>query len=97
MSQTSFNKMDSYLREQNRSNVSSLIVTGAWVEGMYIASNIVRESGDKELSDRIAEQKNVVNILEIILSNYASDAGFAELVRSEERRVGKECRAGWET
>ncbi|HHU59112.1 MAG TPA: hypothetical protein GXZ39_12560 [Bacteroidales bacterium] len=84
MSQTSFNKMDSYLREQNRSNVSSLIVTGAWVEGMYIASNIVRESGDKELSDRIAEQKNVVNILEIILSNYASDAGFAELVQSVE-------------
>ena len=84
MSVTSFNKMDSYLREQNRSNVSSLIVTGAWVEGMYIASNIVRESGDKELSDRIAEQKNVVNILEIILSNYASDAGFAELVQSVE-------------
>lgn len=80
MSVTSFNKMDSYLREQNRSNVSTLIVTGAWIEGLYIASNIVRESGDEELSNRIAEQKNIINILEIILSNYASEPNFGELV-----------------
>jgi hypothetical protein len=80
MSVTSFNKMDSYLREQNRGNVSTLIVTGAWIEGLYIASNIVRESGDKELANRIAEQKNIINILEIILSNYASEPNFADLV-----------------
>ena len=81
MSVTSFNKMDSYLREQNRSNVSSLIVTGAWIEGLYIASNVVKESGDKELSIRIAEQKNIINILEIILSNYEKEANFASLVK----------------
>lgn len=80
MSVTSFNKMDSYLREQNRSNVSTLIVTGAWVEGLYIASNVVKESGDKELSIRIAEQKHIVNILEIILSNYDNEPNFAALV-----------------
>src|SRR5690554_5610643 len=80
MSITSFNKMDSYLREQNRSNVSTLIVTGAWVEGLYIASNVVKESGDKELSIRIAEQKHIVNILEIILSNYDNEPNFAALV-----------------
>jgi hypothetical protein len=81
MSVTSFNKMDSYLREQNRSNVSSLIVTGAWIEGLYIASNVVKESGDKDLSLRIAEQKNIINILEIILSNYEKEADFASLVK----------------
>lgn len=80
MSTTSFNKMDSYLREQNRSNVSALIVTGAWVEGLYIASNVVKESNDKELSIRIAEQKHVINILEIILSNYDNEPNFASLV-----------------
>jgi hypothetical protein len=80
MSITSFNRMDSYLREQNRSNVSTLIVTGAWIEGLYIASNVVRESGDENLSIRIAEQKNVINILELILSNYSAEPAFAALV-----------------
>ena len=80
ISLTSFNKMDSYLREQNRSNVSSLIVTGAWIEGLYLSTEIVRESGSKEIADRIAEQKNVINILEIILSNYSTEANFSDLL-----------------
>lgn len=80
ISLTSFNKMDSYLREQNRSNVSSLIVTGAWIEGLYLSTEIVRESGSKEIADRIAEQKNIINILEIILSNYSTEANFSDLL-----------------
>ncbi len=80
MSVSSFNKMDLYLRDQNRSNVSTLIVTGTWIEGLYIASNVVRETKSKELSIRIAEQKNVIDILEIILSNYISEPNFASLV-----------------
>ncbi|TCO10951.1 hypothetical protein [Natronoflexus pectinivorans] len=81
MSVSSFNRMDNYLREQNRSNVSTLIVTGAWIEGLWIATNVVRQSGDKDLKIRIAEQKNVINILEIILSNYTSEPNFAELAK----------------
>ena len=80
MSVSSFNKMDSYLRDQKRSNVSTLIVTGTWIEGLYIASNVVKETNDKELAIRIAEQKNIIDILEIILSNYISEPNFAILV-----------------
>ncbi len=85
MSVTSFNKMDSYLRDQNRSNVSSLIITGAWIEGLYIAANVVKETNDKDLSIRIAEQKHIINILEIILGNYANEPNFAELVSDMEK------------
>ncbi len=80
MSVSSFNKMDAYLRDQNRSNVSTLIVTGTWIEGLYIASSVVKETKSKELSIRIAEQKNIIDILEIILSNYISEPNFATLV-----------------
>lgn len=80
MSVSSFNKMDSYLRDQNRSNVSTLIVTGTWIEGLYIASSVVKETKSKELAIRIAEQKNIIDILEIILSNYLSEPNFASLV-----------------
>jgi hypothetical protein len=80
MSVSSFNKMDAYLRDQNRSNVSTLIVTGTWIEGLYIASSVVKETKSKELSMRIAEQKNIIDILEIILNNYISEPNFSSLV-----------------
>ncbi|MDG5799384.1 hypothetical protein QA597_03310 [Marinilabiliaceae bacterium ANBcel2] len=80
MSISSFNEMDNYLRDQNRSNVSSLIVTGTWIEGLYIAANVYEQTGDENIAHSIAEQKNVINILEIILDNYSSEPNFAELV-----------------
>ena len=76
---SSFNKMDSYLREQNRSNVSSLIVAGSWIEGLYITGSVIEQTNNKDLIDRLAEQKDIVNILLIILENYKNDPNFAEL------------------
>ncbi len=81
----SFNKMDSYLREQKRSNVSTAIVTGAWIEGMYITCNVIEQSNNKELINRLGEQKDIVNILLIILNNFSqADPNFAALVKQME-------------
>ncbi len=80
MSVTSFNKMDSYLREQKRSNVSSLIVAGAWIEGLYISSKVIEETNNSDLIDRIGEQKDIIDIILIIMNNYSNDPNFAEMV-----------------
>lgn len=85
ISVSSMNKMDSYLRSQNRSNVSSLIVAGAWIEGLYIASNVVEQTNNPELTNRIAEQKDIVDILMIILNNYNKDENFAKLATEMEK------------
>ena len=82
---SSFNKMDSYLRSQKRSNVSSLIVTGAWIEGLYISSSVIEQTNNENLINRIAEQKDIINIIDIILNNYNKDPDFAELAQ----RLGK--------
>lgn len=82
---SSFNQMDSYLRSQKRSNVSSLIVTGAWIEGLYITGNVIEQTNDENLINRVAEQKDIINIIEIILQNYGNDPDFAELAK----RLGK--------
>ncbi len=82
---SSFNKMDSYLRSQKRSNVSSLIVTGAWIEGLYITGSVIEQTNDEGLINRVAEQKDIINIIEIILHNYSKDPDFAELAK----RLGK--------
>ena len=80
MSISSFNKIDYYLREQRRSEVSTLIITGAWIEGMYLSAMVYNEAKDKQMADRIAEQKHVVEILEIVLDNYRSQPNFPSLV-----------------
>ncbi|WP_016778643.1 hypothetical protein [Anaerophaga thermohalophila] len=80
ISVTSFNQMDSYLRNQNRSNVSALIITGAWVEGLYIASDVIEKTNDEELISRLGEQKEIVDILYIILKNYEQNNNFKELI-----------------
>ncbi len=85
ISVNSFNKMDSYLREQKRSNVSTLIVTGAWIEGLYIAGNVIQATKNEELINRIGEQKDIIDILLIILNNFSNDPNFAEMVTRMEQ------------
>lgn len=80
MSVSSFNQMDSYLRNQNRSNVSALIITGAWIEGLYIASNVIDKTNNDELISRLGEQKEIVDILYIILKNYEQNSNFESLI-----------------
>ena len=81
LSVSSFNEMDKYLREQKRSNVSTAIVAGAWVEGIFITCKVIEQTQDPELINRLGEQKDIVCILLIILNNYSrGDANFQELV-----------------
>ena len=81
LSVSSFNEMDKYLREQKRSNVSTAIVAAAWVEGIFITCQVIEQTQDPELINRLGEQKDIVGILLIILNNYSrGDANFQELV-----------------
>ncbi len=81
LSVSSFNEMDKYLREKHRSNVSTAIVAGAWVEGIYITCRVIEQTNDAELVNRLGEQKDIVGILLIILNNYSrGDANFQALV-----------------
>jgi len=75
-----FNQMDRYLRENNRSNLSSLIVAGVWIESMYLLSEVIKESPNAELSEKIGEQKIILSNLMLLLKNYERDPKFAELI-----------------
>ena len=81
LSVSSFNEMDKYLREQKRSNVSTAIVAGAWVEGIFITCKVIEQTQDPELINRLGEQTDIVGILLIILNHYSpGDAHFQEPV-----------------
>jgi len=79
-----FNNMDSYLREHKRSNVSAMIVTGLWVESMYIAIQVNKDKPNKKIVERIGEQKIIVGQLLLILKNFKSDNNIALLTKDIE-------------
>lgn len=76
----SFNDMDRYLRTNNKSNLSVLIITGVWVEGMYLATQVYKEKPAPELKDRIGEQKIILEKLMLFLENFKNDKHFQSLL-----------------
>ncbi|MCP4311691.1 MAG: hypothetical protein GY790_10545 [Bacteroidetes bacterium] len=79
ISTSSLNRMDDYLRSQKRGHLSALIISGSWLEGLYIATEIAITNPSDELVERIGEQKLVLEQIMYILSVYENDAYFAEL------------------
>lgn len=76
----SFNQMDQYLRDNNRSNLSALMVIGVWVEGLYLATQVAREKPHPDLAERIGEQKIILEKLILIVKNFAKDKQFTNLL-----------------
>jgi hypothetical protein len=76
----SFNQMDKYLRSDNRSNLSTLMVTGVWIEGLYLATQVAKSNPNPQLAERIGEQKIIMGDLMLVLENYKNDKNFSKLI-----------------
>lgn len=76
----SFNVMDKYLRSNNRSNLSALMIAGVWVEGIYLATQVQKDRPNKKLAENIGEQKTMLGELMIILNNYKKDKYIEDLI-----------------
>ena len=80
---SNFEDMYRYLREQNRSSLTILMLTGGWLEALHIAAQIDKLNTDeewhKELSERIGEQKVTLDQIMILLSVYQNDHNIQKL------------------
>lgn len=79
ISQQSFNRMDQYLRENNRRNLSTLIIAGVWIEGMYLVTQVAKDNPHEKIKDAIGDQKSIVTIILGLLNNYKKEVFFKEL------------------
>lgn len=66
----SYSQIDTYLRANERGQLSALMIIGVWLEGQYIATQVVNKYPDNILSDRIGEQKIILNDLILLISPY---------------------------
>lgn len=72
ISVNSYNQIDKYLRDNDRGNISALMIAGVWIEGQYLATQVALTHSDKILHDRIGEQKIILGDLLMLLRPYAN-------------------------
>ncbi|MDR2848644.1 MAG: hypothetical protein LBV39_06015, partial [Bacteroidales bacterium] len=80
ISQQSFNKMDRYLRQSGRGNLSVVMVTGVWVEAMYLSCQFYNDRPNDRLAESIAEQKLLLTELLNMLQIYKNQKEVADLI-----------------
>lgn len=68
---------DAYLKTNKRTEISSLILTGGWIESMHFSIAAYNYKPNDELKYRIAEQKQALgNIIKLINSHNLPDANM---------------------
>lgn len=75
-----FNAINSYLQDNNRSNISLMLLVGGWSEAMGILCDVAAQStGQRDLIEGIGEQKVILEQLVLLLTLYKDDPGVALL------------------
>jgi len=70
LSVDSYSRMDEYLRKNNRSQLSALMVVGVWLEAQYFSTQVIRQYPNNLLRERIGEQKSFLDDLIRIFTPY---------------------------
>jgi hypothetical protein len=79
----SYTQIDKYLRDNDRGQLSSLMIIGVWIEAQYLATQVMKEYPDPMLRDRIGEQKIILNDLILLANPYCNrDTEFGSLCKN---------------
>lgn len=78
---TGFDKMNHFLQEGKRTNISVLIGFGTWIESMYLATNYQKVVDKDVILERIAGQKFVIDLICQMLDRYNKDENIKQLIK----------------
>ena len=77
----SFTNSNAFLKENDRAETAALIVTGGWLEGLYIATKLAQSTdANNELIDRIIDQKLSLETLLGLLKEFDDNSDIAEVI-----------------
>lgn len=65
-----FRQADNFLKQANRKSTSALILTGGWIESIYLACKLNEKKASPDIQRRIGEQKQSLNSIIEILTEY---------------------------
>lgn len=76
----SFSDIHNYLSNNKRADEAYLIITGCFIEGLYLSTKICEKAKSKELVSLIGEQKTSLESLIELLSNHQEKKEIPELI-----------------
>jgi len=78
-----FLENDIYLKESKQQDISTLVLAGGWIEGMYLGSTMLAEDANREgIREVISNQRNSLHNLIILLQNLDKSEEVDNIVRS---------------
>lgn len=75
-----YRSSDAYLKNNDRSDVSGLVLAGGWIETLYFATNVYKTKPNDDVKHRIAEQKTSLQSLIKLLTPYYSQPEYTEFI-----------------
>ncbi len=75
-----FEKINGHLQDQDRANLSALILTGGWLEALYLTCQTAKKHSDPSFKERIGEQKIILDQLLLVLDFYREDPNTQKLI-----------------
>ena len=77
-----FDKINNHFVKQNNASLSTLLLTGGWLEALHITNQVtLTQMDNKELRERIGEQKIVLDNIILLLTVYSeNDEQIADLL-----------------
>lgn len=86
-----FNNINAHLQEQQRANLSVLILTGGWLEALHIITQVAEKNpGNQELRERIGEQKIIMENIMLLLSFYSESNPNMQELGEQMKRLQEE-------
>jgi hypothetical protein len=75
-----FRAADRYLKENQRNDVSALVLAGGWIESLYLTISDPAAANDQSIVNRIGEQKNSLDALVELVQTTDTANGAANIV-----------------
>ncbi len=80
---STYRKANIYLKDNNRSELGVLILTGGWLESVNVLVNIAKTSKNQNIIRRIGEQKYPLeNMIKILSPYYNESEEYSKLIES---------------
>lgn len=81
ISTNSFEKMNEFLSKQKRTNISVLMLLGGWIESLHLTCAVASETKNKEIIDKVGEQKVTMDQLVILIQLFKDDPAWTDITK----------------
>jgi hypothetical protein len=70
---------DDYLKENKKDDIASLVIVGGWLESLHFACGAAEATSNKDVIERIADQKSVLTTILAMLKQYRDNEEYDDL------------------